>query len=135
MIARKTIETISGAHDRTKQTESIERLTEALLMVVQAAVERRVEEMFPISTVAEPVEASNEPSSGGLVDALEIAKLLGRDVSSREKVRAARLYVYNLARQNLIPCVRISPRRIMFNPADIRRVIANGGNAQPYRMA
>ena len=124
MIARKTIETISETHDRTMQTESIDRLTEALLMVVQAAVERRVEEMFP--TVAEPVEASNEPSSGGLVDALEIAKLLGRDVSSKVKVRAAKLYVYNLARQNLIPCVRISPRRIMFNPADIRRVIANG---------
>ena len=133
MIARKTIETISGAHERTMQTESIERLTEALLMVVQAAVERRVEEMFP--ALAEPVDASNEPSSGGLVDALEIAKLLGRDISSSEKVRAAKLYVYNLARQNLIPCVRISPRRIMFNPADIRRVIANGGNAQPYRVA
>ena len=115
---------------------AIDSLAHALLLVVQQTVEQKVEELFPATTQASDISVFDPAKDhGDLVDALEIGKLLGRDTSTPDKARAAKLYVYNLARQNLIPCVRISPRRIMFNVSDIRRVISNGGNAQPYRVA
>jgi hypothetical protein len=132
MNTHRNTETIATSLERLKRTTSVEKLTETLLLVVQAMIEEKVEEIFPAS---ERSNGSNDIALTDLVDALEIAKLLGRDVSTSEKVRAAKLYVYNLARQNLIPSVRISPRRIMFNLTEVRRVIASGGNAEPYRVA
>lgn len=76
-----------------------------------------------------------EPQTEELSDALEVAKLLGRDVSSAEKIRAAKKHVYNLARKNLIPSVRVSPRCVKFDLAKVKQVIAEGGKAEPYSRA
>ena len=67
-----------------------------------------------------------------LVDAAEIAKLLGEDVSTKDKLRKATVKVYDLASRNLIPSVRLSPKRIRFYPSKVREVLERGGNVEPY---
>lgn len=68
-----------------------------------------------------------------LVDAEEVARLLGEDLSTPARKRAALNRVYELARRKLIPSVRISPRRVRFNPAAVKKALAQGGLAEPYR--
>jgi hypothetical protein len=67
-----------------------------------------------------------------LVDAVEIAKLLKEDTSTEQRKRAALQKVYDLARRNLIPSVRVSPRRIKFDLPAVKAALAQGGLARPY---
>lgn len=74
------------------------------------------------------------PAVAELVDATEIARLMGEDLSTEKRKRAACQKVYDLARKRLIPSVRVSPRRVRFDPAAVKRIIAGGGLAQPYTL-
>jgi hypothetical protein len=69
-----------------------------------------------------------------LVDATEIARLLGEDLSTDKRKRAACQKVYDLARKNLIPSVRVSPRRVRFDPQAVKRAFADGGMAKAYTL-
>lgn len=92
-------------------------------------------------TVAEELEPIREllirPAGGPargvseLVDAVEVARIMGEDLSTARKRRAAAQKVYHLARQNLIPSVRLSPRRVRFDPEAVKRCFAEGGGTRP----
>jgi len=113
---------------------NLETALRALMAEIDAIVDRKVEEKLPEMVRALGLKEA-EPETEELVDALEVAKLLGRNVSSPENIRRAKKHVYNLARKNLIPSVRLSPRSVKFDLAKVREVIEHGGNAQPYSKA
>jgi hypothetical protein len=75
-------------------------------------------------------EVTPEPQIGDLVDALEIAELMGFDISTPEKQKIARQKVYYLARTDAIPSVRISQRRVKFDMDKVKQRIASGGVPQ-----
>lgn len=102
-----------------------EKIQQMIDESVNRALEARIPEYLRAVGIAEVQD------EGELVDAVEIARLLGLDVSSPEKTRAATNRVYTLARQNRLPSVRISPRCIRFNLAKVKEVLEKGGNAEP----
>ncbi len=81
-----------------------------------------------------PVGDERAPDVRELADATEIARLMGEDIATEKRKRAACQKVYDLARKGLIPSVRVSPRRGRFDPAAVKRAFANGGRAQPYTL-
>jgi hypothetical protein len=90
-----------------------------LQRIIDERVERKLEEKIPEIIRALGIKEA-EPETGGYVDALEVARMLGRDLSSPENIRKAKKYVYNLAAQKLIPSIRLSERSVVFDPAKIR---------------
>lgn len=108
---------------------SIEAIVKDLLLEIDRIVDKKVEEKLPEMVRALGIREA-EPQTESLVDAVEIAKILGRDVSTPESVRRARKHVYNLARINSIPSVRTSPRRIMFDAQAVKRKLAQSSDAQ-----
>jgi NAD(P)-dependent dehydrogenase (short-subunit alcohol dehydrogenase family) len=116
------------------ERENLLKIVETLLAEIDAIVDRKVEEKLPEMVRALGLREA-EAETEKLSDALDVAKLLGCDVSSPEKVRAAKKRVYNLAGKDLIPSVRISPRCVKFDLAKVRKVIASGGKAEPYSRA
>lgn len=103
----------------------IEIPREAIEAIAREVFEQMMPEMIRALGLREA-----EPETEELSDALEVAKLLGRDVSSPEKVRAAKKHVYNLARKNLIPSVRVSERCVRFDLTQVKKVFAEGGKAK-----
>jgi hypothetical protein len=108
---------------------AIETIVSNLLAEIDRIVDRKVEEKLPEMVRALGLREA-EAESKELSDALDVAKLLGRDISSPEKVRAAKKHVYNLARKELIPSVRISERCVRFDLTEVKRVLAEGGKAK-----
>lgn len=88
------------------------------------------EQMMPEMIRALGLREAEPSESEELIDAVEVARILGRDLSSPKKVLAAKKHVYNLARQNLIPSVRLSERCVRFDPVQVKKVLAEGGNAK-----
>jgi hypothetical protein len=114
----------------------IQKLIPLLAAEIEAIVERKIEEKFPEIIRAIGIsDTSPAESETELVGAVEVARLLGRDITTPEKVLQAKKHVYNLARKKLIPSVRVSPRCVKFDLNAVRRVIAQGGNAEPYSKA
>lgn len=107
----------------------IETIVQNLIAEIDRIVEQKVEQKMPEMIRALTLREV-EPASEELVDVLEVARILGRDLSSPEKVRAAKKHVYNLARQDLIPSVRLSERCVRFNLVQVRKVLAEGGKAK-----
>jgi len=97
-------------------------LESVIRKMVDERVEKALEEKLPEIIRALGIKEA-EPASDGYVDAEAVARLLGCDLSSREKVRKAKKRVYNLAAQKLIPSVRLSERSIVFDPAKIREYL------------
>lgn len=93
--------------------------------------ERIVSEMLPeyIRAVGIKDVAEENPE---LVDAEEVARILGYDVSTPDNIRKSTKKVYTLASQNLIPSVRLSSRRVRFDPVKVKEVMDKGGLAEPY---
>ena len=107
----------------------IEEIVRALLRAVDreidAMVERKIEHKLPqivraLGLTEVPAACAEESA---YVDAIEIAKILGRDTSTPKAVRAARKHVYNLANLKRIPCVRPTPRRMVFDPVAVRKAL------------
>jgi hypothetical protein len=73
-------------------------------------------------------EAPQEVSE--LVDVSEVARLIGFDLSTEKKRRAAAQKVYDLARRQLIPSVRVSPRRVRFDLPAVKRALADDARAE-----
>ncbi|MDX6577865.1 MAG: hypothetical protein QOE96_3818 [Blastocatellia bacterium] len=71
-----------------------------------------------VTTIEAGTDSVNEDT---LVDALEIARLLGLDMSTEKEIARAKNYVYNLARRQAIPSVKVSHKCIRF---DLTRVKA-----------
>jgi hypothetical protein len=69
----------------------------------------------PIRSIGEP---TNPPAK--LVDALEIARLLGCDTSTAQSSARARTYVYTLVRRNAIPFIKVSRKCLRFDVAKVR---------------
>ena len=90
------------------------------------------EEIEPLRYVLMRPACEDAPELTELVDAGEIARLLGEDTSTERKKRAAVQKVYDLARRDLIPYVRLSPRRVRFDPAAVKKCLASGGLAKPF---
>ena len=102
----------------------LETIVTSLLAEIDRIVDRKVEEKLPEMIRAVDIhEAPAETES--LVGALEVAKLLGRDLSTSENIRRAKKHVYNLARQRLIPSVRVSPRCLKFDLTRVRQKLAD----------
>ena len=110
---------------------ALEKIVRDLLTEIDSIVDRKVEEKLPEMIRALGLHEA-QPETEDLVGAFEIAKLLGRDVSSPENIRRAKKHVYNLARKKLIPSVRVSPRCVKFDLAKVKAELAKGGNAEPY---
>ena len=95
----------------------------AIQKMIDERVEKALEEKLPEIIRALGIrEADPEPE--GYVDALAVARLLGRDLSSPENIRKAKKHVYHLAAQNLIPSVRITERNIKFDLAKVKEALA-----------
>lgn len=91
----------------------------------QLVRETVAEELEPLRDVLlRPAGDASPPSVSELVDVTEVARLLGEDVSTDKARRRAAQKVYDLARRNLIPSVRVSPRRVRFDLAAVRRSLA-----------
>ncbi|MFL6282738.1 MAG: helix-turn-helix transcriptional regulator [Pyrinomonadaceae bacterium] len=91
----------------------------------QLVRETVAEELEPLRDVLlRPAGDDSPPPVYELVDVTEVARLLGEDVSSERARRRAAQKVYDLARRNLIPSVRVSPRRVRFDLAAVRRSLA-----------
>jgi hypothetical protein len=98
------------------------QLEEAIQKMVADQVEKALEEKLPAIIRALGVsEVESHHDDYG--DALAVARLLGRDTSTPEKVLKARKHVYNLARKNLIPSIRISERNLKFDLAKVRQTL------------
>lgn len=94
------------------------------------------EELAPIREVLlRPAGDASPPPASELVDAAEVARLLGEDVSTAGARKRATQKVYDLARRGLIPSVRVSPRRVRFDPAAVRRRLAEHAPAAPATAA
>ena len=91
--------------------------------IIDQRVEKALEEKLPEIIRALGIREA-EPEHNGLVDALEVARFLGRDLSSPENIRKAKKHVYHLAAQNLIPSVRISERNVRFDLAKVKEALA-----------
>lgn len=98
-------------------------LESAIQKMVDERVEKALEEKLPEIIRALGIKEA-EPESDGLVDAAEVARFLGRDLSSPEKVLNAKKHVYHLARINRIPSVRISERNLRFDLAKVKEALA-----------
>lgn len=101
----------------------------------QLVRETVAEELEPIRGLLLKPVGEEATDVAELVDAVEIARLLGEDISTERKRRAAAQKVYDLARRELIPSVRVSPRRIRFNPQAVKKCFAEGGRATPFSTA
>jgi len=55
-----------------------------------------------------------------LLNAQEVADILGIDVQR----------IWNLVRNNLLPCVRLGERQLRFSAQELENFIAAGGNQQ-----
>lgn len=102
----------------------------------QLVRETVAEELEPLRDVLlRPAGDVARPSVSELVDVMEVARLLGEDVSDEKAGRRAAQKVYDLARRNLIPSVRVSPRRVRFDLAAVRRSLAERGPGSPTENA
>jgi hypothetical protein len=91
----------------------------------QLVRETVAEELEPLRDVLlRPAGETSPPLVSELVDVTEVARLLGEDVSTDKARRRAAQKVYDLARRNLIPSVRLSPRRVRFDLATVKRALA-----------
>lgn len=91
----------------------------------QLVRETVAEELEPLRDVLlRPAGETSPPSVSELVDAAEVARLLGEDLSTEKARRRAVQKVYDLARRELIPSVRVSPRRVRFDLPAVRRALA-----------
>lgn len=97
-------------------------IEQALIKLIDARIEKALEEKLPAIIRALGIREA-EPESDGLVDAEEVARYLGRDLSSEEKVLKAKKHVYHLARIGSIPSVRISERNLRFDLAKVKEAL------------
>jgi hypothetical protein len=98
-------------------------LDETVKMLVAEEVERALEEQLPAIIRALGIKEA-EPANDGLVDAVEVARFLGCDLSSPENILKAKKRVYHLARINSIPSVRVSERNLRFDLAKVKEALA-----------
>jgi hypothetical protein len=98
-------------------------LDEHIQKLVDERVEKALEEKIPLIIRAIGIKDAAEPDSDGYVDALEVARFLGRDLSSPENILKAKRHVYNLARTNRIPSIRISERNLKFDLAKVKEAL------------
>jgi hypothetical protein len=117
------------SQEHQTQMTTIEAIVTNLLTEIDRIVDQKVETKLPEMIRALGIRETN-PEEEDLIDAVEVAKMLGRDVSTKHGILCARKHVYNLAQQKLLPSVRLSPRRVMFNRVAIRKVIDAGGLAK-----
>ena len=90
----------------------------------QLVRETVAEELEPLRDVLlKPAGETSPPRVTELLGVTEVARLLGEDVSTDRARRRAAQKVYDLARRNLIPSVRASPRRVRFDLSAVRRAL------------
>ena len=90
----------------------------------QLVREMVAEELEPLrDLLLRPAGETSPPLVSELVDVTEVARLLGEDVATDRARRRAAQKVYDLARRNLIPSVRVSPRRLRFDLAAVKRTL------------
>lgn len=88
----------------------------------QLVRETVAEEMEPIRDVLlRPAGDASPPPVPELVDAVKVAEIIGEDISTDRARKRAKQRVYHMARCGLIPSVRLSVRRIRFDPVAVRR--------------
>lgn len=84
------------------------------------AVDRTTKEQIE-NKLREPIRLISAPTSPAkLVDALEIARLLGYDTSTPRSIARARTYVYSLVRRNAIPFIKVSRKCLRSDVATVR---------------
>jgi hypothetical protein len=84
------------------------------------AVDRTTNEQIE-NKLPEAIRSISAPTNPAkLVDALEIARLLGYDTSTAQSIARARTYVYSLVRRNAIPFIKVSRKCLRFDVAKVR---------------
>jgi hypothetical protein len=86
---------------------AIESIVTNLLAEIDRIVDQKVEAKLREMIRAMGLRRANDVDT--LVGAIEVARLLGRDVSTPESARSAKHHVYDLASRHLIPSVRLAP--------------------------
>lgn len=110
---------------------AIEKILNELALEIDRMVDRKVEEKLPEMIRALGIrEAPEDPIADHFVDAIEIAKILGYDVSTPKATDAARKRVYNLAHQGHIPGYRPTPKRWLFDPIAVRKALKESQNTK-----
>lgn len=88
----------------------------------QLVRETVAEELEPLrDALLRPAGDDSPPPVSELVDVTEVARLLGYDLSTEKARKQSAQKVYDLARRELIPSVRVSPRRVRFDLAAVKR--------------
>ena len=98
-------------------------LEQELERKIDERVEKALEEKLPLIIRALGIREAEPESAGQYGDALDVAKMLGRDLSTKESINKAKKHVYDLARKKLIPSIRISERNLKFDLAKVRQAI------------
>jgi hypothetical protein len=105
-------------------------MSESIDDIIDRKVKERVDEaLAPIRPLILRILNGQETPVEELVDAFEVARMLGYDLSTAERRERAREKVYYLTRVGL-PYVRTGKKAKRFNPAAVRKWIAEGGLEQ-----
>ena len=107
----------------------IANLIGELERLIDQKVESKLEKRIPDMVRAVGIRDADTLEHEELMDASEVAKRLGFDMSNENAILLSKQRVYTLARQRLIPSVRLSPRRVRFSRAAVEQVIKDGGLA------
>lgn len=95
--------------------------------IAEPLIEQKVVEIMR----AIGIRGVERPPLEPLMDAVEVGRLLGRDVSTKETRRKAQQYVYHLRRIGALPYVELTKGDYKFDPRAIRDFIERGGNREP----
>jgi hypothetical protein len=121
-----------SADQQSAVDQFFDEFKERFRALVRATVS---EELEPLREIILRPAGDPVPTVEQLADAAEVAKLLGEDLSTDKARRRALQKVYDLARRNLIPSVRVSPRRVRFDLAAVRRALTEGGHGADHNSA
>jgi hypothetical protein len=104
-------------------SESIDEIIDRKVReCVDAALDERLAALRPLL-----LRDAGSETPGEFGDALDVARLMGYDVSSERAKKSSVGRIYYLARTGSIPIIRLGKKRVRFDLDKIRRMLASGG--------
>jgi hypothetical protein len=120
MLTRSPLELSSHEAPRLSDLTGLVAIVSSVssqFLAVNRTTNEQIENKLP-----KPSRSIGEPTNppAKLVDALEIARLLGYDTSTAQSIARARTYVYSLVQRNAIPFIKVSRKCLRFDVAKVR---------------
>ena len=104
---------------------ALEAIVSSLLTEIDRVIDRKLDEKLPELLSARDSTRNTARQPEELVDALAVARFLGRDISTSRRAQLAKQHVYDLARRRVIPSIRITPKRLRFDLEHVREVVTH----------